>query len=260
MLSAQADSAWQGETELMIYQCYFAPEQKRNLFNSAVYCGFGLEPEVNPRITGNYPELEDPAVRLALSEYAAFLYLWRNPPCDGDNWIGFTSYRQSAKTPFVFRSKQQVRRALWLHDAAGWGFRKVSRLRAEPWCGAAAQSEKAHPGIMKFLEILAGEFDFELPQRFFTDRYILYANYWVMRKTLFTRYMEWSWPKIRWCLEHRNDYDYLRNPLSEQADSFECPGFSGKRRNIGCVMERLFIVWYMDQNLKIRVLGPCSRV
>ncbi len=227
------------------------------LFTSPVYCGFGLEPAVNARITVNCPELEDPSVRLALTEYAAFLHLWRNPPDDGDDWIGFTSYRQTAKTPFMFRSEWQVRRALWLHDVAGWGFHKVGQLREGRRHGAAAQAEKSHPGIMEFLEILADEFDFELPGRFFTDRYVLYANYWVMRKELFNRYMEWSWPKIKWCLDHRDDYDYLRNPTPAPIKSNLSS--SGRGKNVGYVMERLFIIWYMMLSLKIRRLGPFPR-
>lgn len=238
----------------MIYQCYHTPENRRLLFTGSVYCGMGLEPSVNPCITDNCPELEDFSVRLALTEYAAFLYLWRNPPEDGDNWIGFTSYRQTAKTPFMFRSKWQVRRALWRHGIAGWGFHKVGQLQAGRWRGAAAQAEKSHPGIMEFLEILADEFGFEIPPRFFTDRYVSYANYWVMRKELFNRYMEWSWPKIKWCLEHRDDYAYLMNPNPAPFESDLNSSCQGK--NVGYVMERLFIIWYMNSNLKMRKLGP----
>lgn len=241
----------------MIYQCYFAPEHKDMLFKSPAYCGFGQEPEVNPQIMENCPELEDPAVRLALTEYGAFLHLWRNSPQDGDPWIGFTSYRQTAKTPFMFRAKWHIRRALWLYDIAGWGFHSVWRLEEKQWRGAAAQAEKSHPGIMEFLQILASRFEFKLPERFFTDRYVLYANYWVMRKGLFCRYMEWSWPKVKWCLEHRNDYAYLRNPVPvsvENAFSSSCRG-----KNVGYVMERLFIIWYMTLNLKIRQLGSRLR-
>ncbi|MDP2875353.1 MAG: hypothetical protein Q8O00_04155, partial [Holophaga sp.] len=207
----------------------------------------------------NCPELEDPAVRLALTEYAAFLHLWRNPPGDGDDWIGFTSYRQLAKTPFRFWSKWQIRWALWRHDGVGWGFHGVRRHQEGPWRGAAAQAEKEHPGIMAFLAILAEKFEFEIPERFCTDRFVLFASYWVLPKKLFSAYMDWSWPIVAWCLAHRNDYDFLRNPLPRQVLDHERLSSSNQGKNLGYVVERLFILWYINSNLKIKRIGPPPR-
>jgi hypothetical protein len=77
----------------MIYQCYFDPSQQGRLFRNPPYRPFGLEPEVNSEITKNSPELELAENRLQLTEFAAMLHLWRNPPIEDDDWIGFTSYR-----------------------------------------------------------------------------------------------------------------------------------------------------------------------
>jgi hypothetical protein len=243
----------------MIYQCYYAPDQKLALFRNPVYCGFGLEPEVNPQIAENCPELEDPAVRLALTEYGAFLHLWRNPPRDGDQWIGFTSYRQTAKTPFEFLSKWQVRRALWRTDIVGWGFQRVTRLQKDGWRGAAAQAEQAHPGIMEFLKRLSAVFDFELPSGFFTEREVLFANYWVLQKSLFVEYMEWSWPKVEWCLRQRRTDPFLEKEIVADASAAAVNGSKVKGKAVGYVAERLFIIWYMLNELTVRRRGPLSR-
>ena len=61
----------------MIYQCYFKEDQKDKLFNSELYKPFGLEPEVNPDIVKNCPELENSSVRLNLAEYSAFLNIYK---------------------------------------------------------------------------------------------------------------------------------------------------------------------------------------
>src|SRR5437764_506678 len=86
----------------MIYQCYFHPSQQARLFHHPPYRPFGLEADVTPDITRNCPELQRPAHRLHLLEFAAMLHLWRNPPDDGDDWIGFTSWRQLDKCATVF--------------------------------------------------------------------------------------------------------------------------------------------------------------
>ena len=240
----------------MIYQCYHAPDNKQTLFNSPVYCGFGLEPDVNPNLANNCPELEDPAIRRALTEYSAMLHLWRNPSEDCDDWIGFTSYRQLMKTSFVFRSRFHVSRKLWRTSFAGWGFYKVGRYRFKGLSGAAAQAERAHPGIMALLERMADLFDFEISNRFYTDSRVLYCNYWVMKKAYFNQYMEWSWPKVKWCLEHQSEDPFLnqRVPGDEQMAARNGSEVSGKA--VGYVMERLFILWYMGNGLKPGAVGP----
>jgi len=70
----------------MIHQCYFAEAQRVRLFQTPVYCGFGLEPEVNPDLARNCPELQEARNRPLLCEYAALLHLWRNPELDPDPW------------------------------------------------------------------------------------------------------------------------------------------------------------------------------
>ena len=105
----------------MIHQCYFAEAQRARLFQKPVYRGFGLEPEVNPELARNCPELQEARNRPLLCEYAALLHLWRNPELDPDPWIGFSSYRQLDKFPTVFQSHQQIDRLLEGCDIVGWG-------------------------------------------------------------------------------------------------------------------------------------------
>ena len=90
----------------MIYQCYFKEDQRKQLFKSKPYKRFGLEPEVNPNLFLNCPELESKETRLQLVEYGALLWHWRN--FSESSWIGFTSYRQLVKSIFNFSSVSYV--------------------------------------------------------------------------------------------------------------------------------------------------------
>ncbi len=161
----------------MIYQCYFAPEQKSHLFDSPLYRGFGLEPVVNPDITKNCPELADPETRIFLLDYAAFLYLWRNPPDDGDDWIGFTSYRQLDKFPTILTDKAEIEADLKTHDILGWGFYELIEGSTQKPMSIADFSEGCHPGITAYLKLVLSRFNREIPARYFTDTEGLFANY-----------------------------------------------------------------------------------
>lgn len=101
--------------------------------------------------------------------------------------------------------------------------------------------------------------DLKFPSSFFTDRYVLYANYWVMQKALFERYMEWSWPKVEWCLHHRNTNPFLGNPCPADFQAAALNGSDVRGKSAGYVMERLFIIWYMLNKVRINRLGPLLR-
>ncbi len=214
----------------MIYQCYFAEGQQARLFDSPLYRGFGLEPSLNPELTRNCPELLTQQSRTALTEYAAMLHLWRNPR-DTDSWIGFTSYRQLDKFPsrFVQDDLGKILQLLHSHDILGWGFYRLRNATTGQPGSVAEISETCHPGITSFLIQLLDRFEIELPAAYFTEDVGLFANYWIASKGTFGRFMEWSYPLVAWCIEHRQTDDFLgRTPKS-----------------IGYTAERLFIVWYL---------------
>ena len=105
----------------MIYQCYAKEEDKKHLFKGGPYKGFGLEPEVNKRLFEKCPELEDPEIRMGLTEYACFLWHWRNKE-NPDKWFGTTSFRQVEKGFHTkFESKDEVMHYLRQHQILGWG-------------------------------------------------------------------------------------------------------------------------------------------
>ena len=230
----------------MIYQCYFRASQESRLFTGGTYTGFGLEPEVNPHLLDNCPELADPVTRLALSEYAAFLNTWRRP-LDGDDWIGFTSYRQLDKSDVVFESKSQIERLLARHDLVAWHVWSVGHLRFNGLTGAAAQAEYSHPDIHWFIRDLFAHFDVPIPDGYFTADAVPYANYWAMSKERFRMFMEWSWPLVQYALELNHPY---KRPGRPHADS---------GRAVGYVAERLFVMWTFSSPLKCRWLGTIQR-
>jgi len=227
----------------MIYQCYFKKEQEGKLFKSDIYKGFGLEPSVNPAITLNCPELEDPQVRLNLTEYAAFFHIWKNNvyTYDSDWWMGFTSYRQLDKTPVVFECKEMFERLLKMNAGfCGWGFYAVSR-------DLSSQAEHCHPNINKFIKDIFSQVGIEVPKRFYTDKVGIFANYWAMDKGKFVDYMSWSWPIVQRAFLMK-DHIYAKTNSQVQGVS--------KDKWIGYFMERLFIIWYMIRNYSPGNFGP----
>lgn len=234
----------------MIYQCYYAPEQASRVFPHEPYRGFGLEPVVNPSLVERCPELASAATRLALTEYAALLHVWRHLPFDDDDWVGFTSYRQLDKTDFVFDSKAEVERLLAGFDFLAWHWWRVGHVRWGELTGAAAQGERSHPLLHRFTLDVLGRFGVTLPEAYLRAPEAPFANYWVMGKRRFAAYMEWSWPLVRCALE-------LEHPYKSYARSWNVR--DDKRKAVGYFMERLFVIWTQREGLRGRRLGtPCE--
>jgi len=225
----------------MIYQCYFKPDQKKKIFKSNMYEGFGLEPEVNPNIALNCPDLKDARTRLFLTEYGAMLHLWRNPEKIQDNWIGFTSYRQLDKFPTFLHSQDSlfVEEMLQEHDVLGWGVYHIINGATGKPATPEFLSESCHPGIMNYMALVMGKFGETIPNAFQVVNKELFANYWIMSLDNFNHYMAWSYPKIKWMLDHCDDYKYTK----------EHP------KAIGYVMERLHIFWYRIFEKKLKNIG-----
>lgn len=230
----------------MIYQCYFQPAQATKLFSESPYTGFGLEPEVNPGIDHQCPELADATTRKALTEYAAFLHIWRHLPYDDDDWIGFTSYRQLDKVSFRFNTKTEIEAMLQKADFLAWGWFHVAPIRYGPYRGAAAQSEIAHPTLMPFTEDVLRASGETVPTEFQTAPAVPYANYWVLPKTLFARYMEWSWPIVRRALANDHSYKTFDRSWNIRDE---------KSKAVGYFVERLFIIWCMKSQLRGALLA-----
>lgn len=229
----------------MIYQCYFRADQVDRLFAHEPYEAFGLEPELNPRLLERCPELEDPAIRTALCEYAAFLSLWRRDVLE-DGWIGFTSYRQLEKSDVVFRSRAQVEDLLRRHDLIGWHVWSVGHLRFGGLTGAAAQAEWAHPFIHRFTVQTLADFELEIPAGYFSLDRLPFANYWAMHTTHFRQFMSWSWPIVARALE-------LDHPFKHQQNTYD------PRKAVGYFAERLFMIWMIRTSVRTRWLGAIRR-
>lgn len=218
------------------------------MFAQEPYRGFGLEPNVNATLTKRCPELADPATRLALVEYAAMLFHWRNPDADADGWIGFTSYRQLAKSLFVFETRGAVEAALTDADVVSWGVWNVSRLQIAWLRGAPAQAEIASPGLHKFTCEVLAHFNVKIPDAYFTGEQVVFANYWVMARSAFERYMVWSWPIIDHALNLDHPYKHTK-PISAAID---------QRKAVGYFAERLYAIWVMREGLTVTPMGSVT--
>ena len=227
----------------MIYQCYAREEDKSSLFPAGPYEGFGLEPEVNDTLFLNCPELEDPKTRMALTEYACFLWHWRNQSQNPDPWFGTTSFKQLEKgftTTFI--SEESVSALLEEHQILGWGeYHSVGMI---PGGGGqpvpvslALQAEVCHPHINDFISEAFSTFGHEVPRSWEFAMSGFFANYWAMKNELFNEYMEFSWPMVEWALENVEDSEFCKNQPTFKTVS--------KEKAVGYFMERLFILWYL---------------
>lgn len=229
----------------MIYQCYFKKEHTSRLFPGPLYRGFGLEPGVNSTLLNNCPELNDPRVRLQLTEYAAFLWHWRNE-ANPDDWIGFTSYRQLDKSRKVFQSQQEIGSLLEENAVIGWcKFRMVNRSGDE--ISLYRHTEFCHPQLNNYLEKTLEQFGHVLPASWRTLSTGFFANYWIMKNQQFDDFMRFSWPMVEWSLGNIADSGYYHHqPLIPRL---------GNTKATGYFMERLFIIWYLLQDLEPMNVG-----
>ena len=232
----------------MIYQCYAKEEDKKHLFKGGPYKGFGLEPEVNKRLFEKCPELEDPEIRMGLTEYACFLWHWRNKE-NPDKWFGTTSFRQVEKGFHTkFESKDEVMHYLRQHQILGWGEYELlgavdtdkGRVGGFP-ISVGVQAEACHPGINDFIYDVFKEFGHTIPEGWSTQDHGFFANYWAMSKQLFNEFMEFSWPMVQWSLENVHESKFYK----------EQPEFSTvtNAKATGYFMERLFILWYLIKGI-----------
>jgi hypothetical protein len=213
-----------------------------NLFLEEPYTGFGLEPEVNPLLFVECPELEDAGTRLQLTEYACFLWHWRNSDYDQDTWIGTTSHRQLEKFPFKFESKQQVQDLLDKWGVVAWGQYELFvpdngiQGRGVP-ISLHRQTEICHPGLNEYMADVLQRFGYSMPAKWKGTHTGFFANYWVMRKDLFNDFMEFSWPMVEWSLQNVHGSDYYKMQTEY--------GTVSNQKATGYFMERLFLVWYL---------------
>ena len=234
----------------MIYQCYFDKNQETNLFQSRVYQGFGLEPEVNPDIFMRCPELEDPVVRLKLCEYACFLWHWRNPDANPDFWFGTTSYRQLDKSGSIFHNPKVIIRHTKYNRIASWGIRNLVNKDNAP-ITLAQHADYLRPGMNKFIDHVLSKFSINIPDNWYIETQGVFANYWAMNRELFHSFMNFSWPLVEYALNDGNSY----NDKSEKK-----PFLQRNKKMVGRFAERLFILWYLKEGIPFENIGVIKKI
>lgn len=218
--------------EYLIAQCYFRKDQESKLFKDPLYRGFGLEPEVNPNLFQNCPELEDPSVRLALTEYACLLWYYRNQDQLPKEGFGTTSYRQLDKVDYI----STVKDVEVYHDShiSTWGLSEFYDADGNP-LPCSLQAEIAHPGINSYIKATVKN----VPDQWYTSNRCILANYWLTNIDSFLNFMEWSWPLVKNALyDFKNKtHHYFTNKMNFGADP---------NKAVGYYMERLFSIWSME--------------
>jgi hypothetical protein len=218
----------------MIKQCYF--KQGQPLFEEEPYVGFGLEPEVNDKLFQNCPELESFFNRQQLTEYASYLWHWRNGM--DSEWIGSTSYRQLDKFNHKFKSISEIEELLENNVILAWGEYELKNKLGLP-ISLKTQAKVCHPGLNEFMDPLFSMFNLEFPREWSFKTSGFFANYWIMKKPLFEDFMKFSWPMVEWALNNIKYTDYYKTQTSY--------GSVGPEKCIGYFTERLFIVWYLNR-------------
>ena len=221
----------------MINQCYF--EKGQPLFEEEPYIGFGLEPEVNHDLFQSCPELESSFNRLQLTEYASYLWHWRNTK--SLKWIGSTSYRQLEKFNYKFKSIDQVESLINEHDIVAWGEYDLQNKLGMP-ISLSTQSKVCHHGLNEFMGMVFSKFNTEVPNEWFIKTSGFFANYWVMSWGKFDDFMHFSWPMVEWALSNIKDTDYYKTQVTY--------GTVSPEKCVGYFMERLFILWYLSRGQK----------
>jgi hypothetical protein len=227
----------------LIYQCYFRSDQRSRLFRTECYEGFGLEPDVNDRLTLNCPELASSETRLALTEYACLLWFWRNRDEIGDDWFGTTSYRQLEKVPFIASGQDELY-SLCDKDAVNtWGYVILRDSKNYP-LPISLQTEMHHPGMTSYLTHIFQKFNRRFPDAWFNLTEVVFANYWLLSNPLFFDFMEYSWPLVSDALNCQ-DHFYFRQDMRFGAE---------KKKAVGYFIERLFILWCIDRRLPLNAV------
>ena len=141
--------------------------------------------------------------------------------------MGFTSYRQLDKSPFIL-NESNINSTISLlnkYDILCFLYLQFNKTISE-------QAEIHHRNINKHIKILFDNiFKENIDSSFYSDNCGCFANYWIMSKDNFNHFMEWSYPKVLTILD-----------LSKTEPYFAL----GKHlSNSGFIIERLFIIWYM---------------
>ena len=218
----------------MIYQCYFKKGQ--TLFEEEPYKPFGVEPEVNDFLFSNCSELESSFNRLQLTEYASYLWLWRNNK--NLKWIGSTSHRQLDKFKFKFKSISEVERLIDANGIVAWGEYQPRNKLGMPMT-LRTQTKVCHPGLNEFMDLVFSKFDLKVPEQWATKTSGFFANYWAMSWPKFDEFMKFSWPMIDWALKNVKNTDYYKTQTSY--------GSVGNEKCVGYFTERIFILWYLSK-------------
>jgi len=104
----------------------------------------------------------------------------------------------------------------------------------------AEQATACHYGIMEYMQEILSDDDIRL---FWQRDEDFFAEYWIMSKQNFNKFMQWLYPFLKDGLNKTKTHPYLKSPQGIDT-----------RSSLGYVLERLFILWRHRCKLKTYVL------
>lgn len=217
----------------MIYQTCFQPEQSLSFIETSMYAEWEPGAELDLTLSKHCPELLEAEFLLQIDPFAALLYLWKNPPEDQHDWIGFTSRCQQADSEHYFSDPSEIE-LLLERNAVLCGAKYHSKL------GVAAQAEKNHPGITSFMLGMFADLNEKIPGDYFELNIGFTTDFMLMRLSSFNQFMDWLSQFMQYGYEKMKTDQYLiQNP----------------EKGLRFVLDRLFIIWYLKQNWTIYDCG-----
>ena len=200
----------------MIYQLHFSPGTPPVAPFSPLHVLMDLRYVIRPE-----------ALPAICNEYYAFVELWQRPR-DNDSWIGFTSCQQLEKrSQCVLSDRQQIETWLQKYDAISWCWFTVLDMTL------SEQAEQNHPGIIAAAERLYAAFNDKIPPAWYISRDGAFRSYLIMKKTTFDEYMQWSYPRAKWLIDH--NYGGSHYALA------------------GYIVERMFTMWCLQFDKRVCV-------
>lgn len=223
----------------MIYQGYYAPNQRAKLFSRSCYTGLGMTVALTPDLADYVPELADPAIQSHACEFGGLLYLARKGPAkmgDIHDFVGHTSWRQTDKgCHFVFRDTAQVEERMKRAPDKVLSWRLITngnnRTNGEPLL-VHQQAEEWHRGFNCYMIRMADSCPASISRadlyHYFTATQWVYCSYFCTTWPLLVEYTTWVtaelWPSF---LANRRTDPYLL----------------GHPRAWSFFQERLFSLW-----------------
>tara|TARA_R110002111_G_scaffold229327_4_gene290569 strand:+ start:6464 stop:8065 length:1602 start_codon:yes stop_codon:yes gene_type:complete len=153
-------------------------------------------------------------------------HLWRNPPEDQHDWIGFTTDEKQDGSKNSCFSAAEIELLLERNNI----------LSGSTFCsnqGVATQTEKDYAGITSLMLSIFAEMNDKIPGIYFDLNIGFTTETLLMRKSVFNQFMDWLTPFLHYSSEKLKSHEFLLNH---------------PEKGLEVVFDRLFMIWCLKQH------------